>query len=213
MLKKRIDIFKLLTTFLNKNDFSTADLVMISKHLQVTYIKKGEILLHSGEIENHLYYLIEGIIGKYAHNDRGEEICISWAYDGQLFNESKSFYSRKPSTAFIKALDNLTLVSITYESYVHLTNIIPAALRFRCKAVEAEYANLIEKTELIRLKDKTKQYEWLCNYYSKIIVRVPQKDIASFLGITPVHLSRLKKKYFNPTTINITSSLKYEAVY
>ena len=156
-------------------------------------IASRTILLHEREIANQVFYIKKGCLREWFNKD-GKDITFQFFLEGQAVASIESFLSNQPSMYTIESIEPSTLYSLSKENFKQLQVLFPGFneglqefmfQRFR------NYSHLF----LSRIKDTPKErYEDLINKHPEIIKRVPQHYIASYLGITPISLSRIRNR-------------------
>lgn len=156
--------------------------------------KKNEIITEQNKIEKYLSYIEKGSTAIIYSNEHGKEICFDLNYEGEYVSSYTSFVTKTPSAHYIIALENTLLLSIDYDSLTNLYNKSRAFERMGRLAVESVL--LYKETRLLSILTKTaeERYLELMNKVPDVLKRTPQKYIASYLGITPESLSRVRKK-------------------
>ncbi|MDR3610875.1 MAG: Crp/Fnr family transcriptional regulator [Ignavibacteriaceae bacterium] len=151
------------------------------------------ILLREGEIAQNIYYIKKGCLRLWFNND-GKDITFQFFFENQFIASIESFLEREPSVFSLESIEPTTVTKLAkpdfdmlFQSYPNLKDVL---LKL-CIQRMGNYAKLF----LSRIKDNPrKRYEELLKSNPEIILRVPQHYIASYLGISPVSLSRIKKK-------------------
>lgn len=156
--------------------------------------QKNEQICFPGSIPNEIFFITEGIIRVSITDAGGTEHTIHFALENQFIADYSSFLLKKPSLYTLQSLETTRTV------------IMPRA------AVEWGYKHIKEGQKLGRLiaefyfiyqderirnqyaRTPRERYDSITDIFPNIHNRVPQHMIASYLGITPVHLSRLKKQ-------------------
>jgi CRP-like cAMP-binding protein len=156
-------------------------------------ITSKTVLLRAGEISHHLHFIKSGCLRQWFNKD-GKDITIQFFFEGQPVASIDSFMSDQPSLFTIESIEPSIIISISKESFEKLKKLYPEFKdgfqdyifqRFR------NYAQLF----LSRIKDSPKErYDDLMKNRPDIIKRVPQHYIASYLGITPISLSRIRNR-------------------
>jgi hypothetical protein len=152
-----------------------------------------EFLSWQGEVSNEIYFIVKGITRSIINDTAGEEHTIHFSLENQFICDYSSFMLQAPATNSIQAVEQTETVVLSR------------------KAIEWGYANLRQGDKLgrliaeyyfiyfdNRLKNQylftpAQRYENIAKVFPNIHNRVPQHMIASYLGVSPVHLSRLKK--------------------
>lgn len=156
--------------------------------------KKGEIITQAGDIENKIYIISEGVARSfYIKNDN--EYSHRFGFKGDLLSIFNSFLLRIPADDSIEAITELNTFFITYEDFIHITERYPiASSDLRIKILEyLYYQRHLEQKQLIS-STASERYLDLLENKKMYIEQIPIKYLASFLGVTPESLSRIRKK-------------------
>jgi CRP-like cAMP-binding protein len=175
-------------------DFTAGRLNEIVRHFEFCIYRKNEYLLKEGEICDFWGFIQDGLVRSYSLKDNGEEHTIGCILEGSFISESLSFIKRIPSTVNIHALENTTLIFISFEKLQQLFLKYPDFESFARKLYEDRLASTKSRL-LFRIQlNATDRYCYLLKIQPEIIKRVPLKHIASYLGITDSTLSRIRRK-------------------
>jgi CRP-like cAMP-binding protein len=156
-------------------------------------IASKTILLHEGEISNNIYFIKKGCLREW-FNKEGRDITFQFFFDGQPVASIDSFMSNKPSLFTIESIEPSTLFTIGKVDFTELLKNYP---EFKDKFQDFIFQRFNNYGQLFlsRIKDTPQErYVDLIKNYPEIIKRVPQHYIASFLGITPISLSRIRNR-------------------
>jgi CRP-like cAMP-binding protein len=150
-------------------------------------------LLNEGEISTHAHLIKKGCLREWFNKD-GKEITFQFFFEGQAVASIDSFLNNQPSLYTIESIEPSIIYSISKENFEKINQLFPDFKeRFQKLMYQRfrNYANLF----LSRIKDSPKErYEDLIKNNPQIIKRVPQHYIASYLGITPTSLSRIRNR-------------------
>jgi len=175
-------------------DFTAEQLSKIVNHFEFCIYHKNQYLLKEGEICDFWGFIQHGLIRSYSLKDDGEEYTIGCIYEGSFISESLSFIKRIPSSVNIHALEDTTLIFISFEKLQQLFLKYPEFESFARKLYEDRLAS-IKSRLLFRIQlNATDRYCYLLKIQPELIKRVPLKYIASYLGITDSTLSRIRHK-------------------
>lgn len=156
-------------------------------------IKKGGLLWDIGQICNSLVFLRTGLIRSYSFQHE-KEVTHTFYVDKDLFYDDYSFLSQKPCRKMYEAIEDCELLLI------HRSHLLSMYDRHKCferlgrLALERTHVNMMEHMERISLDHARDNYRYLVTNHPSLLQRVPQKIIASYLNITPEHLSRIRAK-------------------
>jgi CRP-like cAMP-binding protein len=156
-------------------------------------IKKNQIILKEDQICNYLYFVDKGIFKQYYFLD-DKEIIDYFATENKIVSSISSLFGRKKSRKNIQAIEHSTLFAISYDKLQELFLTNPEVERIgRLIATEA-FIQMEERIYSLQFHSAKKRYADLLKKNPNIIMRVPLGDIASYLGITQVTLSRIRKQ-------------------
>lgn len=157
-------------------------------------IKAKTILLSAGEIANCTYFVNSGIIRSFNINDNIMEHVLHFACEGWWIGDMYSYISEKPGNLFIEVIEDAEVVIITKENHQILYEEIPKLERFF--RILAENSLVAHQERLIDNLSLTAEesFEKFCSKYPTLIQKVPQKQIASYIGVTPEFFSKMKAR-------------------
>ena len=146
-------------------------------------VKKGQILQHAGELNTKVYAVEAGLLRSYAIDEKGKEHIFAFAPEGWTIADLCEVTI--PCELFIDALEDSTVTVIDKEvrkKQVAINTVVKRILVLQKRVIMLMSAPALER------------YEYFIETYPNIVQRVPQKMIASYLGITPEALSRVRKE-------------------
>ena len=157
-------------------------------------LKKKECLLSQGDISYFETFVVEGCLRSYYTDSDGIEHIVMFAPEDWWINDLYSFLTQKPADYSIDALEETEILQIEKSDLELLYQKIPKFERFfRIKFQNAFVAHQRRITESLTNAAETR-YQDFIRKYPQLEQRIPQKQIASFLGITPEFLSMIRKK-------------------
>jgi CRP-like cAMP-binding protein len=184
---EKINIFRQFTNF---ND---SELEIIMPYFEAKNFKKKTHLLDVGKVSNEVYYLIKGCIRLYCEKD-GEELSTYFFTENMFAGSYDSFLSRKTSKVAIETLEECEVLVLTHEAQEELFEVFPKMNEFIRKAIEQRFVLLHDLFISYLLNTPEERYLTLQKDRPELLQRIPQHQIASFLGITPVSLSRIRNR-------------------
>ena len=152
------------------------------------------ILLSEGDIATKLFVVIKGCLRSYFIKENGVEITSRFFIEGQMVASFESAMTGKPSRLYIDTIEDSTIVSIPIKS---LKKIAGKSISGRDHFVKFLMTRLINYMNLhasFILDNPEKRYINLIQENPELVSRLPQQYIASYLGITPVSLSRIRTR-------------------
>ncbi|WP_445714880.1 Crp/Fnr family transcriptional regulator [Flavobacterium sp.] len=167
--------------------------LLLSKIKTVNY-KSKTILLSAGEVATCTYFVNSGILRSFNINDNIIEHILHFACEGWWIGDMYSYISEKPGNLFIEVLEDAEVVIITKENQQQLYQEIPKLERFfRILAENSLVAHQERLMDNLSLTAE-ERFEKFCSKYPTLIQKVPQKHIASYIGVTPEFFSKMKAR-------------------
>ena len=176
--------------------------VVLTKKQHDLFISKTEtkqfktktILFHAGEIATCTYFVNSGILRSFTINDDIHEHVLHFACEDWWIGDMYSYISEKPGNLFIEVLEDAEVVVITKENQQELFKQIPKLERFfRILAENSLVAHQERLMDNLSLTAE-ERFEKFCSKYPTLIQKVPQKYIASYIGVTPEFFSKMKNR-------------------
>lgn len=165
----------------------------LEKCLTIQKLKKGDLLVRNGEICNQVSFIQKGLL-RFFYLVNGKEINTGFIAENEYISQYDSFLTRQSSPGNIDALEDCELVNLSYEDMQILYKEIPILETFGRKMAEQLFIMVSMQTTRLLTLSPEERYQSVIQMQPFIIQRVPQYMIASFIGITPEHLSRLRNK-------------------
>jgi CRP-like cAMP-binding protein len=188
-------MFEILQAYFERNGTLTSEeinflrSVVLPKHL-----KKGEFLLREGEIPRYGAFVCQGFLRSYFVDNKGKEHVVQFAPENWWISARPGAGEDALSSVFIDAIEDSAILLIDKVAHISLMQRVPlyassflAGIQKRSEAKEKRIVNSLAATA------EERYYEFIKTYPS-IAQRVPQHMLASYLGITPETVSRIRRK-------------------
>lgn len=173
---------------------TAAEQEFIKSYLTVKKLRKRQYLLQEGDVCNCVAFVEKGVMRLYRLGDDGAENIIVFATDGSFITDLYSFITNEPTGCNIDAVEDSELVTITRSASDELRKLSAKYQEFVFLKTSEAYIQLERRiTSVISLSLEDRYKELLTNF-PDIIHRVPQHMIASYMGLTPETLSRVRKR-------------------
>jgi CRP-like cAMP-binding protein len=164
-----------------------------SRIVKVKKLKKKDLLLEEGQVCNFIAFLNSGVLREYSfQHDR--ETTVDFVSENQFTSDYQSFIMQVPSMQYLEALTDVELLILKKEDINSLYDRYKIWERFGRLIIEKVFCIAEAKRKKIIATTHDEQYRDFAAAYPEIVRQVPQYYIASYLGLTPEHLSRLRKK-------------------
>jgi CRP-like cAMP-binding protein len=155
--------------------------------------KKGEFLCRHGQVENYLSVIYKGTCRGFYSKD-GEEVSVVFMFKNDYVSAYYSFLTERPSLMSIQALTAVHVLSISKTDLEQLCDNYKSIERIGRINAERIYRRKEEREIALLTMSATERYIDLLNRHPKLLKEIPLKYIASYLGIKPESLSRIRKK-------------------
>lgn len=172
---------------------SDEEILFLSK-IEIKSFKSKTVLLSPGQIANSTFFVNSGILRSFTINDNIIEHVLHFACEGWWIGDMYSYISQKPGHLFIEVLEEAELAIISKENQQELYLQIPKLERFfRILAENSLVAHQERLMDNLSLTAE-ERFEKFCAKYPTLIQKVSQKNIASYIGVTPEFFSKMKSK-------------------
>jgi CRP-like cAMP-binding protein len=162
--------------------------------LKKEVIKKKEHYLQAGEISRAIAYVTSGCFRQYIIGEQAKEIIIQFALEDWWIGDLESFQLEKPSTYFIQALEESELMLLSRKNFLRACDELPKFKIFHEEKVRRNHFATLKRLSMTKLMTPEEKYLSLIKEQPQLFQRIPLHYIASFLGIEPESLSRLRKR-------------------
>ena len=176
----------------NKIEIDQKTFTAFSHYFKPRVVKKNEIVLREGEVCKHNIFVSKGCLKFYSINEQGAEHIRYFAFEGKFGTALSSLINQKPSVEYIQALETSSLLLISRLDFFKLVDSVPQINFIYRDILEMAYITSQQRIYGFQGKNALDQLKWLMTNQPKILTRLSNKVIASYLGITPYTLSRLK---------------------
>jgi CRP/FNR family transcriptional regulator, anaerobic regulatory protein len=162
--------------------------------IETKQFKAKTMLLHSGEISKSAYFVNSGILRSFTINDNIMEHILHFACKGWWIGDMYSYISGKAGNLFIEVLEDAEVVIITKENQEKLYEEIPKLERFFRILAENSLVTHQERLMDNLSLSAEERFEKFCKKYPTLIQKLSQKQIASYIGVTPEFFSKMKSR-------------------
>jgi CRP/FNR family transcriptional regulator, anaerobic regulatory protein len=183
-----------------KNEFSRRSgllekdmYLLISKATSKDY-SKGDFILQTGQIENHVIFITNGIVRLAKYNKDGKDFSIDFGFSGSFITSLVSFLDRIPSDIAIEAITDVSVLRLKHDELFELFETSHGIDRLGRILTEEVFKKVSVRLEDLIVLTATERYHKLLASHPELIQEIPLKYIASYLNITPETLSRVRKK-------------------
>lgn len=179
---------------LERAQFSQEKLADISSFFKEKKLKKNEYLLREGDVCMHNYFVVSGCLRLFTSNQHGEENTRYFAFEGKFGTCFTSLITGQPAFENIQSLEKTTVLSIYKDDFYQLVETEPAINKVYRNILESAYITTQKRIYDFQGTESLQRVKWLLDQHPKILSRLSNKVVASYIGVTPYTLSRLKTR-------------------
>jgi len=181
--------------YINKwTTVTEADEAIILSAFEPISMRKKKDLLVAGQPCHYLYFIIQGCLRSFYIDSKGVEHIYQIRMDNNWISDLESFFSQRPSKYNIETLEDSTLLRISHERMEQLLVEIPRLERYFRILFQKAYINALTRLNATMWETAMDRYNDMLKENPEVFQRVPLVYIASYLGITPESLSRIRKQ-------------------
>ncbi len=191
------EIFDAFLTYFSdytKHQLSTDHRKMIRDAFKLKKISKRQFLLREGEVCKYISYVVSGALRTYSINERGQESIIVFALEGEWVSDWESVNLKTPGNYYIDAIEDSVVLQISPAELLSLAEKIPAIDQFMHLEHGAITITTQKRIHSAISMSAEERYHELLKSHPQYFRRFSQNMIASYLGIKPETLSRLRRR-------------------
>jgi CRP-like cAMP-binding protein len=173
--------------------FPEDESALLSKFKRLS-VKKNCGLHTSGDVCQYAYFICSGCLRTYFTDEKGEEKTRYIAFENKFVSAFASFITQQPSAEYVQALEDSELLRISQSDFYELVDTNAVFARLYRKSLEQSQVVATWRIETMISMTAKERYENLLERMPEVVLRLSNKYVASFLGITQESLSRLKTK-------------------
>ncbi len=174
--------------------FEEAEIALIESRISRRKLKRREHLLVNGDICRHYTFVVKGVLRLFGIDRTGKEHNILFAAENDWIYDITSFHETKPGESNIQAIEPSEIIQIAQQDLYHLFVNIPKLDRVFKVITEEKYVELQNRVFQNISSTAQQRYTYFHEIYPHLATRLPNTQIASYLGITPEFLSMIRKE-------------------
>jgi CRP-like cAMP-binding protein len=167
--------------------------ILFQKAFKPFFLKKNDYFLQTTEVNSKLGFLCKGLVRYFVfRND--EEATLEFTKEGEFVADYGSFISKEPSLQNIQALEDCEFLVINYDDLQHLYKISKNANLLGRIIIEHRFIIMVNQLLTVHRYSEEDRYRYFLSHYKDLVQRIPQYLIASYVGVKPQSLSRIRKR-------------------
>lgn len=170
---------------------------LLKTYLTPKKLRKKQYLLQSGDICKAFAFIEKGAMKSYTVDDAGVEHIIQFGIEGWIIADLYSFITGEPAIYNVEAVEDAELILISKSAHDELLKKLPKYETYTRLNFEGAYIAMQRRLTSIISSSLEERYELFSAQYPEIIQRFPQHMIASYMGLTPETLSRVRRRISN----------------
>ena len=156
--------------------------------------RKRQFVLQEGDVCRHLTFVTQGCLREFTVDHKGEEHIIQFAIPDWWISDLSSFLTGSPSTHSIEAVQDSEVLMLEREAREEMLSTVPKMEKFFRLLLESNYVATHRRISDSLSASAEQRYLTFLETYPALVEQIPQNHIASYLGITPQSLSRIRKE-------------------
>lgn len=157
-------------------------------------VAKKAMVIHAGDVSDREIFVVSGCLRLFFIDEAGRQVTLSFAPEGWWTGDLASFTQRMPSRFFVEAVEDTVFLSIEYAEKEKLFHEVPKLERAFRLMVQRHLSALQDRFVQMVSGSAELCYTDFLHKYPSLSGRVPQQVIASYVGITPEFLSKLRSR-------------------
>ncbi|MCB0654509.1 MAG: Crp/Fnr family transcriptional regulator [Saprospiraceae bacterium] len=156
-------------------------------------VTRGAYLLREGETCEHSFFVEKGLLKQFAIDHQGKEHILQFAPENWIVSDRASAYFHQPSEYYIQALEDTQVMLVDEAFILQLARNNASFLEFNHRLLHNHIRHLQQRILQLQSATASERYQHFVKIYPDLLLRIPQVLIASYLGITPESLSRVRR--------------------
>lgn len=185
---------QLLKTVQQKVTLTSDEAELLKQFFTLKKVRKRQYMLNEGEVCKYNLFVAKGLLRSFGVEENGYEQVVQFAVEGWWISDLNSFFSGDVAVYNIEALEDCELLLLTRQSMDEMLEKLPKMERYFRLLMQNHIVALRQRIIASQRHSAEERYIRLIEGFPTILARVPQQYIASYLGMTPETLSRVRKQ-------------------
>lgn len=170
------------------------DALALADICKLKNVESGEHLVKAGEVNYMGFYVVKGLLRSYLVRPNGEDRTVLLATEGMGSASPESIFHNQATSEYIMAVEPTTVLAFDMRTFEQLAKENCRVVRLYNDVLKKQMSEAVERLNFYVTMGPEQRYEYLLANRTDMVLRVPQIYLASYLGITPVSLSRIRRR-------------------
>ncbi|MEP6806358.1 MAG: Crp/Fnr family transcriptional regulator [Flavobacterium sp.] len=170
----------------------SSEIGILESCLNVSTIKKKELILHEGQVCNTLYFILKGCIRQYIINPKGIEQTLQFGIENWWITDYLSYHSNIQSHFYIQAVENCEVIALEKQTLESILVQIPKLERYFRIVTQKSYGAAQMRIKFLFTMSAEERYHHFNDLYPEFVQRVPQYMLASYLDFSAEFMSKIR---------------------
>lgn len=175
-------------------ELDNMEVELIKSSFKPLSISKGTFFLRAGEVNKHVGFLDKGLVRYFVYKN-DEESTFEFTKEGEFIADYQSFNNHSASLQNIQAIEDCDLLLINYPSVQNIFNTTKNGNLIGRHIIEHRFDVMVSRLLALYMQNPEERYKGFISQYSDLTQRIPQYLIASFVGVQPQSLSRIRRRF------------------
>ncbi|MBI1287935.1 MAG: cyclic nucleotide-binding domain-containing protein [Flavobacteriales bacterium] len=170
------------------------DMAAMIQLVSIRCFKTGEVLLRVDDLNHNMYVVLKGLLRSHVIKTNGEERTVYLASEGMITGSSRTFVTGSASLETVSAIEDTWVAVADRRRFEELADERPGVQKFYLDQMKKTLFEAVTRLEFHTVMSPMERYQGLMKERPALVQRVPQIYLASYLGVTPVSLSRIRAR-------------------
>lgn len=175
-------------------DLKEPDIVRVISVSRLVGYSRNELLMRAGTLRQEIWFVVSGLVRAYYIKENGQEMTPFFWAENQITASWEALYLNRPSSLNYEAVEPAIVLTLDFPEFRKLVRQYPDIQRYYVEMLEQILTESLVHSQEVRNEKPEDRYIHFLREHRDLAPRISQKLMASFLGITPISLSRLKKR-------------------
>ena len=179
-----------------ENSLEEKEQDLFCQYFHPKHLRKGDLFQRSGAYNHSIGFLKSGLVHYYTEKN-GQETTKEFSKEGEFVTDYQSFVNKEPATQNIQAIENCELLVISHFDLQQLISCSEIGKNIGAYVLEHRFNTMIKHLLSSYMHSPMERYQYFLDNYDALCKRIPQRMIASYVGVKPQSLCRIRRRIIN----------------